>query len=234
MKTYDKYKNRFIKEVIMKLKRILPTIFLLATSISSAHAISITEAIVEDIPFYDPPTAGNIYGEFTVTNDTANDVYLFAVATVDPIMAFSNLGPFSPDSMGWTTVAMTPTEWNTSTLDGSDFWLIQPDNPRRLTTDLGSFNTVFGSEYNGVFLYAYQNELSSRSIAAGATESGFYFESTALGSPYIAYALDASGNPVELISGVSTHVSAVPLPAAAWLFITGLVSMGVMGRRRLG
>lgn len=206
---------------------------MLVSSLSSAYAITITEAIVEDIRLYDPPPAGHIYGEFTVTNDTANDIFLFAVATVDPVMAFSEVSPFSLSSMGWTTVAMTATEWNTSTLDGNDFWLAQPDNTRRLTTDFGSFNTVFGSGYNGVFLYAYQNELSSRAIAAGATESGFYFESTALGSPYIAYSLDANGNPLELITGESTHISAVPLPTAVWLFIMGLVSMGVMVRRKL-
>lgn len=214
------------------MNKVIPSILLLMATIGSSHAFTITEAIVEDIPFYAPAPNGHFYGEFTVNNDTSNDIFAFAVATHDPILAFTDTSPFSQTSLGWTSVALTADEWNSSTLDGSDFWLVQPDNARKLTTDFGSFEALFGTEYSGAFLYAYQNGLSSSTITAGSTQSGFYFETTSLGSPYMAFSLDDNNNPLALITGESVHVSSVPLPAAAWLFISGLISIGVISRRK--
>ncbi len=152
-------------------------------------------------------------GEFVVTNDSAEDIYMFAVGNDDALDAYSL------NSLNWESRIVSSLDWDYGQyLDFGGNLL--------LTSDVGAFDTLFPG-FSTVFMYAYSVEMGSDApLAAGSTEGGFFFETGTPFSPFVAVGL--TGNIIA--TGQTVHV--VPLPAAAWLFSFGLAALGLVGRRR--
>lgn len=200
------------------MKKIIVAALLLVAS--HAHAISINETFITP-PFYGPGDA-----EFTVTNDTGSDIYAFFVANDDATNTWTN-------NNGWNDTIMSSFEWNDANTNIN--YLGGYDNPV-YTSSIGSFDELF-SGYNQVLMYTFNyynfNGLDSnpdaQPIANGTTVGGFNFTTQILASPFVA--IDLNGTIVG--SGQATHgVSSVPVPAAAWLFASGLLGLVGFSRRK--
>ncbi|VAX09998.1 hypothetical protein MNBD_GAMMA25-209 [hydrothermal vent metagenome] len=153
-------------------------------------------------------------GEFVVTNDSAEDIYMFAVGNDEALSSNTQNG------LNWDSQIVSSFNWNI----GQELFLggAQPV----LTTDIGDFSTLFPG-FTYVFMYNFDSNLTSTgAIAAGTTEGGFMFETGFPFSPFIA--VGQAGNIIA--NGQTVHV--VPLPAAVWLFGFGLAAVGMVGRRR--
>ena len=83
---------------------------------------------------------------------------------------------------------------------------------------LGTMGTSIGSSLNFYDLTGTSRGVYTESEYANALGAGFF-------------SLSSTG---ELTWNVPEAVSAVPLPAAAWLFASGLLGLGLIGRRRGG
>ncbi len=189
---------------------------LLMLAANAAQAVIINEAWT----WYDPDL-GLGEGEFTVINDSTTDIYAFAVANDAPA---GSLPSAWDSSVAWEATLVSDTEWDA----GIDMYFWDGASSSIVSTlDIGSFADLFPG-YGSAFLYSYFTELSRAPIAAGTTERGFLFGAGLLGSPFVS--IDFNGAIVDAHEAV--HVSAVPLPAAVWLFGFGLGALGLLGRRR--
>jgi len=185
---------------------------------TSAQAVIINEEWI----WYDAAQSQG-EGQYTVINNTATDIYAFAVGNDYPT---GNYPDASSSSVGWEAMTVTATDWDL----GIDmyFWdSITFASTTVSTSSLGAFADLFPG-YSSAFLYSYFTDISWSPIMAGSTESGFMFGSQLLGSPFVA--IDFNGGIVDAHNAV--HVSAVPLPAAVWLFSFGLGALGLVARRR--
>lgn len=187
---------------------------------SNVRAVTINET------FITPPVYGPGDAEFTVTNDSGSDIYAFFVANDSATNTWTN-------NNGWNDSIMSSAEWNHEATNIN--YLGGYDNPV-YTSTLGSFDALF-SGYNQVLMYSFNyynfNGLEAnpdaQPIANGATVGDFNFTTQILASPFVA--IDINGNIVG--SGEAVHgVSAVPVPAAAWLFGSGLLGLVGFARRK--
>ena len=96
------------------------------------------------------------------------------------------------------------------------------------------FLPLAGPEYSfsslSFSLHADDESWTSSLTGAG---SSLVLTSLAAGSYYVDIVGDASGSLGGAYSGI-VAVSAVPLPAAAWLMLSGLLGLGAVARRRVG
>jgi len=190
---------------------------------SNVQAVTVSEAWVN----YNPLIGGG-EAEYTVTNDTGSDIYAFIVGND----AATNT---STSNNGWDSTIVSSFEWDDLEVNMSINFLGGVDNPI-YTSDLGAFNTLFAG-FNQAIMYTFnvynQNGLDANPdalpIASGATRGGFNYTTEILASPFIA--IDQSGNIVG--SGNAVHVSAVPVPAAVWLFGSGLLALAGFARRKV-
>jgi len=199
-------------------KLILATLFLIA---SNAHAVSINET------FITPPVYGPGDAEFTVSNNSGSDIYAFFVANDDATNTWT-------DNNGWDNYILSKADWNDANTNIN--YLGGYDNPI-YTSAIGSFDNLFAG-YNQVLMYTFSyynfNGLEAnpdaQPIANGTTVGGFNFTTQILASPFVA--IDLSGTIVG--AGEASHgVSAVPIPAAAWLFVSGFLGLiGVAKRKK--
>ena len=178
---------------------------------TSAQAVIINEEWI----WYDAAQSQG-EGQYTVINDTATDIYAFAVGNDYP----TSFQPQAYDSLvRWDAQLVTSADWDL----GVNMYF---NNGVVSTASVGAFADLFPS-FSSVFLYSFVADWSSP-IVAGATEGGFIFGSQVLASPFVA--IDGNGGIID--NHATVHVSTVPLPAAAWLFSFGLAALGLVGRRR--
>lgn len=177
---------------------------------SSAQAV-----IVEETVLSGGGSASYVEGEFAIINNTSTDIYAFVVAMNDSIIA-------NTTTLGWDAQVVYAEDWDFYTTMDLNLEVATP------TASLGTFDSLFPG-FNSAFLYSYNALLPSTGvIAAGTSAGGFYFGAGALYSPFIA--IDGFGQVIDAHNTV--HVSAVPLPAAIWLFGFGLSALGLVARRR--
>ncbi len=193
----------------------LAALFLAA---SSAQAIIIEERWVA----YDPFIGGG-EAEYTVTNNAGSSIYAFFVANDRA----TNVGS---TNNGWDSRIIEAFEWDSP--ESNINFLGGVDNPV-YTTSLGLFDDLF-TGYNQALMYTFnyynQNGLDANPdalpIAVGDTVGGFFFTTEMLASPFVA--IDQNGT----IIGTGEAVNVVPVPAAAWLFGSGLIGLVGVARRR--
>ncbi len=201
-----------MKNVIKSL--ISATLLLVA---SSTQAVIIEEAWLS----YDPFLGGD--AEYTVTNNSSNSIYAFFVANDDA----TNV---SSVNNGWDSYTVDAFWWDNAASNIN--YLGGIDNPV-YTSSLGSFSDLF-TGYNQAIVYSFSyynlNGLEAypdaQPIAAGTTVGGFYFTTKELASPFVA--IDINGRIID--TGEAVHV--VPVPAAAWLFASGLIGIAGIARRK--
>jgi len=186
---------------------------------SSAQAVIIEEQWTN----YDP-LIGAGEAEYTVTNDSGSSIYAFFIANDTATNNWST-------NNGWDSRNILANEWDNpaSTIN----YLGGVDNPV-YTAELGLFSDLFiGYEQVLMYTFSYynQNGLDANPdalpIAAGDTVGGFFFTTQELASPFIA--IDQSG----AIVGAGEAVHVVPVPAAVWLFGSGLLGFVGIARRKV-
>jgi len=195
----------------------------LLAAASNVQAVTISEAWVN----YDPLIGGG-EAEYTVTNDTSSAIYAFIVGNDVATNSWS-------ENNGWNSNIVSSFEWDNPEINMSINFLGGVDNPI-YTNELGAFSTLFAG-FEQAIMYTFnvynQNGLDANPdalpIASGATRGGFSFTTEILASPFIA--IDQSGNIVG--SGNAVHVPAVPVPAAVWLFGSGLLGLVGFARRKV-
>jgi len=170
----------------------------------SAQAIVFLPSVDIDEVF-DPFTMD---GEFTVHNNTSEDVFAFVVANDTATDSFSGVN-------FWNSAIISRSLWE----EGFDFFMGLPEWTAPDTSSI-DWDSTFGAEFNQAIAYwaADLLEVSGTPIASETTEGPFFFSSELPASPFIAFG--ATGNTV---GQGSTNV--VPEPTAAWLLLTALVCL---------
>lgn len=149
-------------------------------------------------------------GAYDLTNNTGVDLYGFAVGSNTAVVASDNSGT------GWDANVIYQAEWDSNAflINGID------------TQAIGTFDSLF-SGYTQAVMYS-ANAFEPVALANGAKAIGFEFSTQFLSSPYVTF--DQNFNMVD--QGQAVHVNAVPVPAAAWLFISGIIGLAGVARRK--
>lgn len=144
-----------------------------------------------------------------------------------PTLAVGDVGSFG------NTVSLGPT-----LDDVTDKWYFSLPTASGVGSSVASivldFLPLSGPEYNfsslSFSLHAADESWTSSLTSAG---SSLVLTSLAAGTYYVDVVGDANGSLGGAYSGI-VAVSAVPLPAAAWLMLSGLLGLGAVARRRVG
>ncbi len=194
----------------------------LLLAVSSAQATIIDENWVT---FDD--ASGTGVAEFAVTNDTATDIFAFIVANDN------NPSSSSSDDGAWTSSIVDRFSWSGTSFivynggsgdTGVDF--IE-------TSSLGTFDELFGTAQQAI-IYSFFNYngnapgLNAQALLAGTTQAGFFFSTEQLASPFVTI----GQNGAIIDTGETIHSSVVPVPAAVWLFGSGLIGLAGIARRK--
>jgi len=170
------------------------------------------------------PELGYGVAEYTVSNNSGSAIYAFVVGNNDATNVWSN-------NNGWNSTTIDAFEWNDAETNINYLGAI--DNPV-FTSSLGKFEDLF-TGYSQALMYSFnyfnQKGLNAnpdaQPIASGSTVGGFFFTTEELASPFIA--IDINGN----IVGSGEAINAVPVPAAIWLFGSGLLGLVGIARRKV-
>ena len=202
------------------MKRILLSLTL-TTSVLLSGAVS--AAVIIDETF----DAGLGQGEFTVTNNSGEGLFAFFVGNETATGADKS----DPALAAWRPSLISRAQWETGSIafpepsrggpivDVFATWTA-PD-----TTTI-SWDATFGvgtTQALGYWVDGF-NEVPQTPIADGTTQAGFIFYAPSPNSPFIAFG--ANG----IIGQGNTSV--VPVPAAVWLFGSGLLGLAGVARRR--
>ncbi len=186
-------------------------------------ATSANAAVVEE--YWIEQGFGVGEGGFTITNDTTQTIYGFAVGVTRADQSTYD----GPLGLNWVSALTTEEGWNNGYAVNwaEDYFTVD-------TQSIGVFSELF-PDFSQVVIYAYiPSELmiegapASRGLAAGETESGFKFFTAELASPFITFDQNYS----LLETGDTLHVAPVPVPAALWLFISGVLGLIGVARRK--
>lgn len=173
-----------------------------------------------------PPTIDEYFygggGEFVVHTDS-DPVFGFAVANDTASFSSVDSGLFS-----WQTEIVDEATWDAGLyFDGgsgyqAETWGI-PD------TSTMTFASVFGPGASQAIVYWAGDLLGvPEPLVPFTSTGGFMFEATLPASPFIAF-----GDGYVFETGLMTNeISAVPLPAAVWLFGSALLGLFGFARRR--
>lgn len=186
---------------------ILCTSLLALSNVSSA--VTVQETFIPD---------STTTAEYTVTNDSAQDIYAFAVGNDTATETWTTIKV-------WNTYIVSEYNWN------NDAVTLNFDDGSVSTSSIGVFSDLFaGSAY--ALLYTYDaglieigNGPNWSPIYSGTTIGGFMFTTEQLASSFVA--IDGAGGIVA--QGEARHTSAVPVPAAVWLFGSGLIGLAWLG-----
>ena len=200
----------------------------------SAQAATISPAVTIDETF--DAVSGS--GQYTVNNNSAPDIYAFAVGNDAAISASGQAGGFGGllglgNAEAWDAAVIKRSDWIAGTsVFGNNYasttnsWTV-PD-----TTTL-PWDTLF-SGFNQIVAYWVVDDgvqitdisgTTSTPIATGTSASHFSFQSQFAASPFATF---GQGGTVT----ASGNTQVVPVPAAVWLFGSGLLGLVSIGRRR--
>jgi len=159
-------------------------------------------------------------GEFTVINDSVDDIFAFFVANNNALQADKAGGPVL-DS--WRPAVTTRSDW----VNGIVFSALRESIWTPPDTSQIDWDNVFGATFDRALAYWSDGflEIPQASIAAGSTENGFLFISDTPASPWIAFGVNGT-----VATGV-TNNTVVPAPTAVWLFGSGVVGLAGLFRR---
>lgn len=155
----------------------------------------------------------NGQGQFTLDNQTGNDIYAFVVANNQATSASSNF---------WGADVISISDWvngYTFTNVPGVIWTV-PDTAQLNWND-------FFLGFTQVVAYWVIDNPQSIPVLNGASSSDFFFQSTAPNSPFIV--IDNSGN---VVTSGDTSVTTVPIPATVWMFVSGILALFGMNRSR--
>lgn len=180
-----------------------------------------------------------VYGQYNVVNNTTDlDILGFAVSNPESEIAFVLSGS------SWTGWNLDADSWNQPKMFSA--LLAQAYSHAMgvfVTTAytpgvvFGSYESNFGDEAVANLFYTTD---TTGIIGPGETLGGFYFGPDRLASSFVAFAIPAGSFPsgvaslspddIHLIRG--TAVTAVPLPATAWMLLTGIGCVVLRRARR--
>lgn len=218
-----------------KLTRISVVVAIFLTSLS-AQALTIADPVTIDETF-DP---GSGSGSFTVNNVSAPDIYAFAVGNNGAMSASGQGGgllipslliggPGAPEAWGADVIQRSDWDTNSSSFGSgaSTSWSV-PD------TSTLAWDSLFGSQFTQIVAYWVVDDgvtitdisgTISAPIATGTSASHFSFQSTFAASPFATF--DQNGS-----VSATGNTQVVPVPAAVWLFGSGLLGLVGIARRR--
>lgn len=158
----------------------------------------------------------NGIGGYDLINSTTSNIYGFAVGSSSATAADN----FS-DTVAWNSYVITHSEWDL----GLYLEIADVD-----TQTLGTFESLFAATSDRAVLYAYDAfSLNPTYLAVDTMATGFQFNTFGLVSQYVTF----DRNYAIIDQGQATHPSAVPVPAAAWLFISGIIGLAGVARRKI-
>ncbi len=163
-----------------------------------------------------PPVLG-LAGEYQVTNNSDQSIFAFAISN-----NYAETTPYAQSATAsdgepilWGATIVDATSWDNTTVFDAGY------NTVALNT-FGSFTDFFNSN-DKVFLYSL-GEVGL--INPGASVTGaFLFEPALLASSGVVFGSNGGVN-------TAITVSAVPVPAAVWLFGSGLIGLVGIARRK--
>jgi hypothetical protein len=124
-------------------------------------------------------------------------------------------------------IGLIPLTYQASGASFSDDFYFSLASSSKLDSDVTNIALVgFGFSSLGA-------ELIDTSNHDDVVGSGLNFTASSLAAGN--YELQVSGAPLSPLGGIfsgAIHVSAVPIPAAAWLLLSGLAGLGAIARRR--
>jgi len=176
------------------------------SSASSASEITVTETLLDQAP-----SAGWVKLGFNVTNNSTLRIDAFAIGNNNDVS-----GAGTPEGSGWYGYAIFRDEDNTwpTTYGETE----QSSPPVNLSSgDLEG--------YNGAFFYYTDTPSSALMPGASLFVTG---ETGWLDSSFVAFAKNSEGNIVRFTG----ETTVVPLPAAAWLFLTGIAGLWGFSKRK--
>jgi len=171
-------------------------------------------------------------GQYSVSNNSGKAVYAFAVGNNAAVSAdggeFQNV--VSPDIWSWAIIVRADWESGISEfgLGAGNAWTVP---------DISTLNwdSIFGADiFQVVSYWVVEDTLAefgipgtSTPILPGEVKSNFTFEADVRASPFITFGLD--GGVID-----QGEMTVVPVPAAAWLFVSGLLGLAGTARKVRG
>lgn len=205
------------------MKSTMNTLLVLAATVFSTYAAAGTVLTGGGITVTESITTVNVdgvptdAGDYGVTNGNTNVMFGFAISNNSTTSVMSQFVNAS-DGAGifWDSNIIDQNSWNTSSL-------LDPNFNSVPLTSLGAFTDFFNAGDSVNIYSATESEL----LNAGASVSGaFLFFPAILESSGVAFTFDGANTQAVALT------SAVPLPAAVWLFGSGLIGLIGVARRR--
>jgi len=200
-----------LSATLLGLSSLLLTSQASAAVIIEGGGVTITETETIEIE------TGTTIGEYQVQNNSSLDLFAIAISNNNGVLPYTNVATASDGSyIGWVAETINASSWDTYVLLDMDY------NDLALNS-FGLFTDFFAADDN-VNLYVWGGE--SDLINAGASVSGaFLFNPALLASSGLVIGTNGTTN-----SAIA--VSAVPVPAAIWLFGSGLLGLVGIARRK--
>jgi hypothetical protein len=133
---------------------------------------------------------------------------------------------YDTDTNAYSAINITTTAG--STLSGTQYGFINPDNPF-ITSDNPQFVDATGDLTGAQTLPLYLQEGLTNSGGVVAFKLGNSLSGVSLEDVCFNSGCSVGGTPRFMVSG---YVTAVPIPAAAWLFGSALAGLGWVRRKR--
>ncbi len=176
------------------------------------------------------PDAGINTGKYEVTNNTNGfDLIAFGVSNADTQAYFSELftiGSVCSSGLCYDAFNLNASNWASSEIDFDD----------NTGADIfGDFSNVIDPGDNTINFYQVNNNMPGEggALTPGSTSDLFLFGDGILSSQMFVV-LQSQENGQLLFGHGIQPLNVIPLPAAAWLFISAIAGLGWMRRHRQG